>query len=49
MDVDDPVPRAQTTRTAPGFRGEPGGGDGGVQGELGARAIMTEQEQQVRS
>ena len=45
MDVDDPVPRAPTTRTASGFRGEPGGGDGGVQGELGARSIMNDEEQ----
>ena len=45
MDVDDPVPRAQTTRTASGFCGEPGTGDGGVQGELGARAIMNDEEQ----
>jgi predicted DNA-binding ribbon-helix-helix protein len=45
MDVDHPVPQAPTTRVAPGFRGEPEGCDGRVQGELGAGAIMTKKKQ----
>ena len=48
MDVDYRLPRAPTTRTASGFRGEPGGCDGGVQGELGARSIMNDEGSTVR-
>jgi hypothetical protein len=47
VDVDHRLPRAQTTRAAPGVRRRTRAAMAAFQGELGARAILTAKEHHI--